>query len=130
MIPCQDCLDHNNYDHCPQCGWKGGRMYDRITQWRKFSEQMERHIVAYTLDQYGNKEGNEQVDTFTVEDIWVNVNRYYNRRKSMARGPKEKLRDAIKVAHYMSFLYDKLKDELGEPDVYPSDVPRPWGLGK
>lgn len=46
------------------------------------------------------------------------MGRYFNRRKSMTRGPKEKLRDAIKIAHYASFIYDKLKAELKEGDVY------------
>ncbi|MFA7663139.1 MAG: hypothetical protein WCX88_04470 [Patescibacteria group bacterium] len=93
-------------------------MYDRVEQWRAFSKQIELHIQQYTLKQYGNQAGNEQVDTFTVEDCFKNMERYFNRRKSMTRGAKEKLRDALKIAHYASFIYDKLKDELKEEDVY------------
>jgi hypothetical protein len=93
-------------------------MYDRIEQWRAFSNQVELHIEQYTLAQYGNPEGNEQVDTFTIEDCFKNMERYFNRRKSMTRGPKEKLRDAIKIAHYASFIYDKLKDAFEEDDLY------------
>ena len=93
-------------------------MYNRITQWIKFSTLVHKHIDKYTLEQYGNPEGNEQVDGFTVEDCWKNVMRYYNRRNSNTRGDVEKLRDVIKVAHYMNFIYDKLKEELGAPDVY------------
>lgn len=93
-------------------------MYDRLAQWVDFEDQIYAHIEKYTLKQYGSEEGSEQIDNFTVEDCWQNVQRYYNRRKSMIRGPKEKLRDVIKVAHYAQFIYDKLKKELDEEDVY------------
>jgi hypothetical protein len=93
-------------------------MYERIAQWKDFSKQVELHISDYTLPQYGNQEGNEQVDTFSIEDCFKNMERYFNRRNSMTRGPKEKLRDVIKIAHYANFIYDKLKIELKEEDVY------------
>ena len=93
-------------------------MYDRLKQWLDFNEQMQRHIMKYTLAQYGNPEGNEQVDSFTVEDCWREIQRYYNRRRSSVRGPVEQLRDLLKVAHYAQFAYDKLRAELGESDVY------------
>ena len=99
-------------------------MYDRLAEWDKFAEQVRRHIILYTLKQYGNPEGNEQVDGFSVEDCWTNAQRYYNRRNARVRGNKELMRDPIKVAHYMSFIYSKLRNELGEPDVYSqSDQP-------
>jgi hypothetical protein len=94
-------------------------MYDRVTEWEKFSDQVRRHIVAYTLLQYGDSAGNEQVDDFTPEDCWTNMQRYYHRRKNNARGNVEQLRDVIKVAHYASFIYGKLLEELEESDVYP-----------
>jgi len=96
-------------------------MYDRVEQWRAFSKQVELHIQQYTLEQYGNQEGNEQVDSFSIEDCFKNMERYFNRRNSMMRGPIEKLRDTLKIAHYASFIYDKLKDELKEDDVYASN---------
>jgi len=92
--------------------------YDRSTQWDHFSEQVARHITDYILIQYGNPAGNEQVDTFTIEDCYRNIERYMNRRHANIRGDKERLRDVIKIAHYASFIYDKLRQELGEPDVY------------
>lgn len=97
--------------------------YDRLVEWDKFSEQVRRHIVQYTLEQYGNPEGNEQVDEFTVEDCWKNVQRYMNRRNSCTRGEREQMRDVIKVAHYMQFIYQKLKDAKGLWDVYPAYEP-------
>lgn len=39
--------------------------YDRVTQWEGFSNQVRKHFADYTLQQYGNPEGNEQVDSFT-----------------------------------------------------------------
>jgi hypothetical protein len=92
--------------------------YDRNTQWRRFSHQVDLHIDQYTKPQYNNLEGNEQVEEFTVEDCYTNLLRYVNRRRAMTRGPKEKLRDVLKIAHYASFIYDKLKDELNEEDIY------------
>lgn len=93
--------------------------YHRIKEWREFSEQIERHITAYTREQYGgNPDGSEQVDGFTTEDCWKQIDRYMNRRKSNVRGNRERLRDLLKVAHYASFIYAKLKAEDGEEDVY------------
>ena len=45
-------------------------MYDRLKQWDQFDQQLRRHIVRYTLVQYGNPDGNEQVDSFSVDDCW------------------------------------------------------------
>ena len=88
--------------------------YNRIAQWEAFSERVEHHITNYTLEQYGNPDGNEQVDEFTVEDCWTSIKRYYNRRGANVRGNTERLRDLLKVAHYAQFIHDKLLAELGE----------------
>jgi len=93
-------------------------MYDRVKQWRLFSEQVEKHIIQYTLPQYGNKEGTEQVEEFTVEDCYKNLLRYVNRRNTSVRGNTERLRDVVKIAHYINFIYDKLKVEINEEDIY------------
>jgi hypothetical protein len=94
-------------------------IYDRVEQWDHFSEQVARHIVEYTLPQYGNPGGNEQVDAFSERDIQQNLFRYVNRMGVGVRGPVERLRDLLKIAHYASFAYDKLRAELGMEDVYP-----------
>lgn len=91
---------------------------ERVERWEDFYFQVSKHIKSYCNPQYGNPSGNEQVDNFTTEDCWQNIQRYYNRRNSCVRGNKEKLRDAIKVAHYAQFIYDKLKAELSEEDIY------------
>jgi hypothetical protein len=98
--------------------WLEKPKYNRVEQWTKFSDQVHTHIWDYTLEQYGSTEGTEQIDNFTIEDCYQNMMRYINRRKSNTRGNKERLRDVIKIAHYASFIYDKLKEELGEEDVY------------
>lgn len=98
-------------------------MYDRIKQWNAFNNQVRAHIQEYTLAQYGNPEGDEQVDSFTPEDCFKNLMRYVNRRNSCTRGTKERLRDVIKIAHYASFIYDKLRNELAADNVYE---PWPW----
>ena len=85
---------------------------DRLQQWRRFSELVEDHIVNYTLEQYGNPDGDEQVETFTAEDCWKNVQRYFNRRNSAVRGEQERLRDVLKVAHYMCFIRGKMEEEM------------------
>ena len=95
-------------------------MYDRLTEWEAFVVQVERHIVEYTLPQYGNDDGDEQVEGFSVEDCFVNMIRYINRRNANVRGDRERLRDLLKIAHYASFAYQKLRDGLELGDVYPA----------
>lgn len=92
---------------------------DRIKQWDSFDEQVRRHITQYTIVQYGNPDGDEQVDAFTPEDCWREMQRYYNRRNSSVRGHKESLRDLLKVAHYAQIIHQKLQEQFGLPDVYP-----------
>jgi|GEM_PF-2822130 len=38
--------------------------YNRLIQWAQFNDQVMEHILQYTLPQYGNPAGNEQVDEF------------------------------------------------------------------
>jgi len=99
-------------------------MYDRVKHWDHFDEQMRRHIATYTREQYGNPNGDEQIDSFDSVDCWKNMQRYFNRRHANTRGNRERLRDLIKLAHYAQLAYDKLKVELDEPDVYPNEHPQ------
>lgn len=97
------------------------RWYSRLVEWEKFSDQIRRHIVQYTTVQYGNKEGHEQVDEFSVEDCFKCIERYFNRRNANVRGDVERLRDLLKIAHYAQFGYGKLRNLLGIGDVYPEE---------
>ena len=91
---------------------------DRIAQIERFTSQLRKHIIEYTIPQYSNTAGDDQATNFTVEDCVQQLMTYINRRNARVRGPKEALRDWLKVAHYACFIYDKLKLELNEPDVY------------
>lgn len=93
-------------------------MYDRIKEWRKFDEQVEKHIEQYTKVQYGDAAGEEQIEQMTVEGIKVKLDYYIKRMGKGARGPKEELRDMLKIAHFAQFAYDKIRAATGEPDVY------------
>jgi hypothetical protein len=96
-------------------------MIDRINDWKKFNDQMEKHIKHYTLLQYDNPQGNDQVENWTPRQCMDSLERYINRFQKNARGKKEQLRDMLKIAHYAQFIYDKLKKEYNEEDLYIED---------
>lgn len=94
-------------------------MLDRLKEWGLFNEQMEKHIIEYTIPQYQSVDAQrDQVGTWSAEDCNNAIQRYTNRFGRSARGNKEALRDMLKIAHYAQFAYDKLRFELAEPDVY------------
>ena len=98
------------------------KRFDRINDWKMFSEQMEQHITQYATPQYFNADTQtDQVGAWDSSTCIENMRRYINRAGKNLRGPKEALRDMLKIAHYAQFAYDKLKDELGEGDVYDSE---------
>jgi len=81
--------------------------FSREKQWEDFSTKVMDHIKNYTIAQYGNSDV-DQIDGFSVDDCWKNVERYFNRRHSNVRGKVEQKRDILKIAHYMCFIYDKM----------------------
>ena len=91
---------------------KAIRKKERLEEWENFQEVMKDHLENYAQIQYGNPEGDEQIDRFSAEDCWQNIQRYYNRRNSSVRGESETRRDAIKVSHYAQVIYNKLLEEL------------------
>ena len=118
---CSECLDHNNYDHCRVCTWqeRDAKMLDRLGDWRRFSKLMEAHITQYTIPQYQSEdEQRDQVGAWTSKECVDSMTRYINRYGKNLRGPREALRDMLKLAHYAQLAYDKLKVELDQPDVY------------
>lgn len=96
-------------------------MYNRTKEWIHFSDQVDRHIIHYTLPQYGNTEGDEQIDTFTTDQIKSQLQRYVTRIGSSVRGTQEQLRDCLKIAHYAQFLYNKLQLLTGQEDLYKDE---------
>ena len=95
-------------------------MLDRLGEWKKFNEQIEKHIAEYTIPQYQDESGEkDQVGIWTAEDCNNAIARYAIRFGKNARGNREAMRDMIKVAHYAQLCYDKLKVELNElTDIY------------
>lgn len=93
-------------------------MIDRIKDWEIFSAKVLTHIKQYTLPQYQNPGGDDQVEHFSSHDCIQNIKRYINRFGTNRRGEAETLRDIIKVAHYAQFAYDKFRKENNLPDTY------------
>lgn len=94
-------------------------MLDRVGDWKRFHRQMLLHIEQYTIPQYQSEDAQQdQVGAWTSRDCVKNMQRYINRHGKNTRGNKECLRDMLKIAHYAQLGYDKLKEELGEGDVY------------
>lgn len=92
---------------------------DRLGDWLKFSKQVEKHIPEYAEVQYKNDdEGKDQICFYSAEECKKQIEKYIGRFGKQTRGNKEALRDCIKIAHYAQRMYDKLKEELQEPDVY------------
>lgn len=92
---------------------------DRIRDWEKFNRQMTAHIEQYTIPQYQNENNTaDQVGAWTSNDCVTSMQRYINRHGKNLRGPREALRDMLKIAHYAQLAYDKLRCELNEGNVY------------
>jgi len=81
--------------------------FSRVEEWKNFSDVVISHIENYTLPQYGDTD-TDQIDEFSTEECWKNVQRYFNRRNTNVRGVAEQVRDVLKVAHYMSFIFHKM----------------------
>lgn len=92
-------------------------MMDRLGEWAKFSMQVAKHILKYVIPQYASDDaGMDQAGAFTAAQC-------------VARGPKEALRDMLKIAHYACIAYFKLRAELRAPDVYAVSEPVNYGDG-
>ena len=81
-------------------------MMDRIRDWQEFSKQMEKHIKEYTIPQYQNEDRKEdQVNIWTAKDCINAIKKYTSRFGKNVRGPKEALRDMLKIAHYAQLAW-------------------------
>jgi hypothetical protein len=96
-------------------------MIDRINDWKVFSAKVTTHIKEYTIPQYQNPDGDDQVEHFSAHDCIQNIKRYINRFGSNSRGAAETLRDIIKVCHYVQLAYDKFREENDLPDTYKEE---------
>ena len=89
---------------------KEDSMSNRLNQWKSFNRRMEDHIEVYTVPQYGDYP-NDQMTTFTPEEIQMNMKRYLNRVGRDQRGIENSLMDCLKLAHYACELYYKTRGE-------------------
>lgn len=78
----------------------------RGCNWKQFSNKVFFHIENYTIPQYGDSP-NDNVEEWTAEECFKQVDRYMKRRNSNQREGQKKL-DILKAAHYLSLGYEKL----------------------
>jgi hypothetical protein len=81
----------------------------RGMEWHEFSELVADHIDTYTIPQYGDAP-DDQASAFSAHDMAVNIRRYVNRLESSQRGPDERQRDLLKIAHYCAMLYFRRRE--------------------
>ena len=81
----------------------------RRYMWEVFSGIVQMHIEEYTIPQYGDYP-NDNLTTFSAEDCLTNISRYAARLKTNSRGKDETLSDLLKIAHYASIAYLKMRD--------------------
>lgn len=81
----------------------------RRFMWEVFSGIVQMHIEEYTIPQYGDYP-DDNLASFSAEDCFTNISRYAARLKSNSRGEDETLSDLLKIAHYASVAYLKLRD--------------------
>ena len=91
-------------------------MSKRGGQWVVFSSDVLSHIELYTVPQYGDWP-DDQAESFTQDDIAVQLRRYVNRIGRGSRGTKEAIRDAYKIAHYACLLHARIERDAkgGKP---------------
>jgi hypothetical protein len=77
----------------------------RALAWRKFAEEVERHIEEYTVPQYGDA-GEDQVTEWDAEDCLKNLSKYRKRYGKNARPGQQDL-DFVKMAHYVQLAAEK-----------------------
>jgi len=89
---------------------------DRVENWRKFSEHMERYIQEKTVEKYKMDESSDGFDLMSISKpeicVW-NILRYalrmWNRRG--------KEHDLKKIAHYAELAWNMKGDEVVKDDV-------------
>jgi len=84
-------------------------MSSRALDWESFSRKVDKHIVEYTIPQYGDK-GDDQADGYTVEDFVKQIKKYATRSGKNSRPGQEEL-DLIKIAHYAQMAHTLIGEE-------------------
>lgn len=86
--------------------------YNRCLEWLYFTKLVNKHIIDYTIPQYGDSPTDE-VEAWTPEQCILAISKYCRRFESSKRGPKETLRDMLKIAHFACIAYFKLCAAMG-----------------
>jgi len=77
--------------------------------WQEFQAGVLKHIDHYTVPQYGDWPDCPAAQ-YGMPEIKMQLAKYINRIGTNARGPAEAERDCLKIAHYASFLWWKLRN--------------------
>lgn len=83
---------------------------DRVGEWDAFSDLVRRHIIGYTIPQYGDK-GYDELMKWDPQACINAISKYVRRFDNNARGPEETLRDMLKIAHFAAVAYWKMKEK-------------------
>jgi len=78
------------------------------SEWDDFSSFVKIHIREYVVPQYGDYP-DEMIEDADAIFFKNQLERYVKRIGSGSRGIEEEKRDALKIAHYGCFLFNKLK---------------------
>ena len=84
-------------------------MSNRYKMWEDFAKVVGDHVEVYTVPQYGDFP-EDQLTTWTLDDLATTLKRYSNRMGKNARGIEEDKRDMLKIAHYASCAWHKMND--------------------
>jgi len=84
------------------------KLSNRAKEWKTFSQQVLFHIEDYAVRQYGDSP-TDQLSEYSPEDCIKQIQKYANRHFSGQRGPVEKQRDLLKMAHYTAVCFFKEK---------------------
>ena len=92
----------------------------REHMWVIFATVVGAHLREYAVPQYGDAP-DDQLSDWTADQCIKQVGKYVARMDSNARGEQEKLTDLLKIAHYASVAWLKLRDyerlfSIGLPD--------------
>jgi hypothetical protein len=84
----------------------------REIQWRKFANEVERHLREYTVPQYGDV-GEDAITDYSAGDCILQVEKYAKRFGTQSRDGQQEL-DFLKIAHYVQCASEKYEPESFE----------------
>ena len=76
----------------------------KIEQWRRFSKEVEKHIIVYVNEQYGDFP-DKTAAKWTPEKIQAKLEAYVDRIGKSVRGPEDAIIDCLKIAHFGNYLH-------------------------